>query len=269
MTDHDGPPAAAEGDVLRLLRRLARVRPDCTAPNCATQDARDAAALKRARQAAWIDCDADGTCRLSSTGREYLRRALSRGGAPGSTAGAAKVPAEPQAKPAITDDESPIAWLARRKGRDGQPLLSSAQIDAAERLRADHYFAGLTPRVTTNWSSFGAGDRRRSAPGAGVELRDSTMAARERVNRALREVGPELAGLLVDVCCHLKRLEAAEMDRGWPPRTAKIVLGLGLTRLARHYGIIAREKEEASSRPPIRHWGSADYRPTLDQWRDE
>ena len=32
-------------------------------------------------------------------------------------------------------------------------MISQAQFDAGERLRADFWFAQMTPRTTTNWSS--------------------------------------------------------------------------------------------------------------------
>jgi hypothetical protein len=48
--------------------------------------------------------------------------------------------------------ESPLAWLARRKDKDGRPLLSDEEFDAGEKLRADFWFAQMTPRVIANWS---------------------------------------------------------------------------------------------------------------------
>ena len=84
--------------------------------------------------------------------------------------------------------------------------------------------------------------------------------------RALMAVGPEVAGVLVDVCCELKGLEDAEKENGWPQRAGKVVLQIALTRLARHYGLIAAETGDQRAQRKLRHWGSADYRPTLDAW---
>jgi hypothetical protein len=78
-------------------------------------------------------------------------------------------------------------------------------------------------------------------------------------------VGPELAGILVEVCCHDVGLETAGRTQGWPQRAAKVVLQLALTRLARHYGLLAPQPRPGDHR--LRHWGSEDYRPDLDAWR--
>lgn len=157
--------------------------------------------------------------------------------------------------------ESPIGWLYRRRDKEGRPLISEAEFNAGERLRADYWLGQLTARVTSNWSASEVSSGRRSAPGAGVELSDAVIAARERVNHALKSVGPELAGVLVDVCCHLKGLELAERDAGWPQRSGKVVLTLALTRLARHYGYLSDTGDGGSGGTRIRHWGAEDYRP--------
>jgi hypothetical protein len=93
-------------------------------------------------------------------------------------------------------------------------------------------------------------------------MRDATAAAGERVRRALAAVGPELSGVLIDVCCHLKGLEAAERAAGWPQRSGKIVLQLALTSLARHYGL--ERPAAASGNAGVRHWGSEGYRPLFE-----
>jgi hypothetical protein len=137
----------------------------------------------------------------------------------------------------IDDGESPLAWLRRRKDKDGQPLIDAASFTAGERLRADITRAGVLPRVTADWSALGgAGGARRAGP---AEALDGTIAARQRFDRAMAAVGGDLAGLLLDVCGFLKGLEAVEAERGWPARSAKVVLTLALRRLAEHYGYAA------------------------------
>lgn len=132
----------------------------------------------------------------------------------------------------VDESESPLAWLARRKGSDGRPMITAEQFLAGERLRADFTRANMSPRVTSNW---GAPTGRSGGPGAG-EMTDLIVASRQRVRLAMDSCGPEFSGLLMDVCCFLRGLEDVERERGWPQRSAKIVLQLGLDRLARHYG---------------------------------
>jgi hypothetical protein len=169
-----------------------------------------------------------------------------------------------RARPGRNLAESPIAWLFNRRDADGNPLISEAQFNAGERLRADFWFAQMSPNVTQSWSlSAATGAGRRSAPGAGVELADNVIAAGERVRRALAAVGPELSGILIDVCCHLRGLEDAERRAGWPQRSGKIVLGMALTALARHYGFAPLPAAEPRV-ARVRHWGTSDYRPAID-----
>jgi hypothetical protein len=157
----------------------------------------------------------------------------------------------------VDEGESPLAWLARRHARDGRALIEPHQLQAGERLRADFTYAHLMPRTTSNWASPVATDCR-SGPlvfGAAVAT-DAMIAARQRVHHALDAVGPEFAGLLVDVCCFLKGLADVERERTWPARAAKVVLQLGLERLARHYGYAGAAR--GRSRAPVRTWLAED-----------
>jgi hypothetical protein len=130
--------------------------------------------------------------------------------------------------------ESPLAWLARRKNADGTPMLDPLCFAAGERLRADFERTGLRQRVTVDWERFGAGA---SSGRHEMTLSDAMIGARQRIDKALAAVGADMAGLLVDICCHLKGLDLVERERGWPPRSAKLVLGMALARLAAHYGL--------------------------------
>jgi hypothetical protein len=157
-------------------------------------------------------------------------------------------------------DESPIATLARRVGKGGEPWLKPHAVEAAERLRRDFEIGRLQPRVTANWSA-SVSNGRRAGDGL-ADLTDMALAARLRFDRAMRAVGPELSGALADVCCFLKGLETLERERLWPARSAKLVLRIALEALARHYGLTAT----ATGRPgsgKLRHWGADDYRPEI------
>lgn len=152
----------------------------------------------------------------------------------------------------VDQAESPLGWLARRQGRDGRALIEPHQLQAGERLRAEFTRAHLMPRTTSNW------DHATPVKGsrADAAATDEMIAARQLVHRALDAVGPEFSGLLLDVCCFLKRLEDIERERVWPARSAKVVLQLALTRLARHYGYGARAK--GAGRTAVRTWLAAD-----------
>lgn len=171
----------------------------------------------------------------------------------------------PERVPRVNTLESPLAWLAGRKDKDGRPMISREEFEAGERLRRDYHYALLAPKVTAGWSALPpSSGGRRPAPGLGVELADNVIAARERVNRALKAVGPELAGVLIDVCCYLKGLESLEKSAGWPQRSGKIVLQIALQTLARHYGISGGAPSQSAGPARVNHWGSPDYRPLAD-----
>jgi hypothetical protein len=145
------------------------------------------------------------------------------------------------------ESESPLIWLSRRKGVDGRPLIEPHQLQSGERLRADFTLAQMMPRTTSNWHAPVAGRHRDQSSG---HLTDRVVAARQRLRHALDAVGPEFSGLLLDICCFLKKLDTVERERQWPARSAKVVLRLALERLARHYGyrLEIRGKEIAATR---------------------
>lgn len=151
-------------------------------------------------------------------------------------------------------DESPLTRLATRAGPDGRPFLTPDEVLAGERLRADFTRGGLMPGVTQRWERT-PGSSGRVGP---ADLTDAALDCRARVNAALKAVGPELSGVLVDICCFLKGTELVERERGWPARSAKLLLKAGLGSLARHYGLIHEARE---GRAGLRAWGASDYRP--------
>lgn len=220
----------------------------------------------------WIERDEVGRWRLGDAGRAWLRRQAA-GADPFSEQhqlrGRATMRGEDGVDRSllVNEAESPLGWLRRRKDRNGAPLINDAQFRAGERLRDDYYRAQLSPRVTANWTASQSSRRQRHAgPSDAAALSDSVLAAKQRVHTALDAVGPELAGVLVDVCCHHVGLAAQEKAQGWPQRSGKIILQIALTGLARHYGLIV--EDAAAAKRPMRSWGDGQHRPNLDAWRE-
>jgi hypothetical protein len=147
----------------------------------------------------------------------------------------------------VDDAESPLAWLARRRGR---AMIEPHQLLAGERLRADFTRANLMPRTTSNWANpLSSG---RGSGNSATASTETMVESRQRVHQALDAAGPEFSGLLIDVCCFLKGLEDIERERAWPLRSAKVVLQLGLDRLARHYGYMAQATGRTNAK--VRTW---------------
>ncbi|MDO8289754.1 MAG: DUF6456 domain-containing protein [Parvibaculum sp.] len=179
--------------------------------------------------------------RLSETGRAYWRRLVHEHSADPFRAqhhlrASRVIVSDNKAiKVDVNDAETPLVWLYRRKGANGRPLISEDQLEAGERLRRDHMLSGMSARVTTNWS-FELGiniDGSRLRDPANVT--DRALAARERLARALKDVGSGLAGVLMEACCNQRGLEEIERLFGWPRRSGKVVLQIALDRLVEHY----------------------------------
>jgi hypothetical protein len=206
----------------------------------------------------WIECNPLGCMILSNGGRAWLAaHGIPTGKAKGGSKSSGAAPA------AVNTAESPLAWLAGRKGADGKPLLSPDMLQAGERLRRDFEAGQMGERVTSQWgASIMPGQRGRSGV-AGHELNRSerALAARQRVWRALQHVGPGLSSILLEVCCLASGLEAAERHLKWPKRSARLVLLIALERLAQHYCHGQNGTLQAAA--GLQVWGLPDYRPDL------
>ncbi len=158
-------------------------------------------------------------------------------------------------KPGFNNAESPLSWLHSRQ------LISATQYVAGERLRADFERAMLSGRVTTNWDTAGTGSR---GGNVAAEISDGALAARQRYQKAVEAVGPELAAILRQVCCMAAGIEAAERALDLPRRSGRAVLGLALTGLARHYGLFGSNARHNA----VHQWGREDYRPAIPEAED-
>lgn len=250
--------AKDERAAARLLKRLAT--------RAAGRGSANPALVARLTRDGLVERGADGQPALTEAGRQAVRRILA--GADGfalqhQTRSTIVIDDDGGRRSVLVNlDESPLSRLRRQKGADGRPLIDAAAFAAGERLRSDFTRAQLMPRVTANWTATVADSRRSGGAGGMAELTEAAIAARQRVERALAAVGPELSGILLDVCCFLKGVEEIERERAWPVRSAKLVLRLALSSLARHYGLSETTKGAAGG-GRIVHWGAEDFRPAI------
>jgi hypothetical protein len=204
----------------------------------------------------WISCDNPGRIsryRISSAGRTALSRLVAEAenkARERSEFGMAEAPASFQSKMApgqgaavplnrpkrirYSAAESPLIALARRRDRDGKPFLDESLVAAGERLREDFELAQIGPQVAQNWDHFLTAGGRGSFKSEAHGGRGSSD-ARDRVERALSDLGPGLSDVALRCCCYLEGLELAEKRMGWSARSGKIVLRIALQRLKRHY----------------------------------
>ena len=159
--------------------------------------------------------------------------------------------------------ESPLLRLFQRKDAKGKTYINAHQFAAGEKLRSDFERAHLAPRVVSAYAeSAGSGGRHWQMSDNSLEKTSlGTLDARDRLHAAFAEVGPELSGMLYQVCCLAAGFETAEAALALPVRSGKAVLALGLTRLARHYGIV--KPHHPKSRDLTAHWAMDDYRPHI------
>lgn len=155
----------------------------------------------------------------------------------------------------INRAESPLGRLAISSA--GQPFLESHHIEAGERVRRLVERAQLQPRMTMGYS---AARGVRKTTFSTVEISDLAADARRQVASIYRLLPSDCAGVVIDVCGLLKGLQEVERERGWPRRSAKLVLRIGLEQLAHHYGLapLARGR----SRAETRSWMEDDARPS-------
>ena len=148
--------------------------------------------------------------------------------------------------------ESPLARLASGESA----FLEPHQVEAGERVRRLIARAQLQPRVTMSYSAAHTGGKHQIKPG---EISDLAADARRAVDEIHRVLPRDCAGVVVDVCGLLKGLQEIERDRGWPRRSAKLVLRIALDQLAQHYGLGPFAMGKPNSRP--RRWMEHGARP--------
>lgn len=129
--------------------------------------------------------------------------------------------------------ESPLARLAVASG-ETEAFLRPHQIEAGERVRRLVERAQLQPRLTMSYSPT---HMAKGGPGHAGEIGDMAADARRALAELHRQLPRDCADVVLDVCGFGKGLQLVETEHGWPRRSAKLVLRIGLDRLAELYGL--------------------------------
>jgi len=133
---------------------------------------------------------------------------------------------------------SVIRRLAALRGADGTPWLTGAEISAAESLRA-YWEAGQEGLVRgSDWTAPPMGSSPRGPSTAQERALAARCDARRRTAEALDALAPPLRRVVERVCFNEDGLETLERAHGWPARSGKVALKLGLAQLA--CGVLSR-----------------------------
>lgn len=153
------------------------------------------------------------------------------------------------------DGISTLALLGRGRGGEAA-FLQPHQIEAAKRVQTLFQRSQLRPRTTMHYGPRVGG----GGPSRGNDISDMAADARKQLADLHRSLPADCADVVIDICGFEKGLQEVESERGWPRRSAKLVLRIGLETLAQRFGLtasaIGRERPQAS------HWLGAGARPS-------
>lgn len=149
-----------------------------------------------------------------------------------------------------------LVSLARSKGSEPAFLLAH-HLAAAERFHRLFARAHLSQQVTMRYGPRVSQSR---GAGSGDDISDMAADARKTINLIRAELPTDCAQAVIDICGYEKGIQTVEAERGWPRRSGKLVLRIGLDHLARRFGLgaLAQGADHASSRA----WQSSGARPT-------
>lgn len=194
-----------------------------------------------------------GICVAAPEARSWLKRALLDADA---HAAQHRIEAPGPDGAVVNLAESPLARLAIA-GKGAPPFLARHHVEAGERVRKLAERAQLQPRITMSYSAaHTAGGGQNHA----AEITDMAAEARKALREIPRVLPRDCADVVLDVCGLLKGLQVVESERGWPRRSAKLVLRIGLEQLAHHYGLSPEAVGVVSRRRHL--WLDEGARPT-------
>ncbi|WP_395645343.1 DUF6456 domain-containing protein [Terricaulis sp.] len=122
--------------------------------------------------------------------------------------------------------------IAALRDANGASFLSPVELAAAAQLRGDWERGQAGLIRGSDWSAPPQGGAARGPGNAKEGAMTAQIDARRRVAEALDALAPPLRRVVERVCLNEEGLEALERAEGWPARSGKIALKLGLAQLA-------------------------------------
>lgn len=132
---------------------------------------------------------------------------------------------------------SVLRRLARRRDSYGNPVITTAELEAGEQFARDYALAGKGYVATQDYSGV-------HVDGGAVDGAENAIISRIDRRRRLSEAISCLGGLdriLVAVCCEDRTLQDVEYTEQWAKNSGQTVLKLALQRMVQFYGTVPGE----------------------------
>lgn len=147
-------------------------------------------------------------------------------------------------------DAAPETILRLAQAGQVEPFLAAHHVEAARRLSRLFERARMRQRVTMSYDPTRVGGSK-GRPQQG-ELAASAIEARRLLVGLAERMPRDCWVMLMDVCGYDKGVQQIETERGWPRRSAKLVLRIALDHLARQMGLGAAARGGEAT--PMRNW---------------
>ena len=130
--------------------------------------------------------------------------------------------------------EGPMTILS--VSRNGAPpFMQAHHVQAACQISKMVERAQMRQRTTMSYDPARLGSNK-GANSIGPQLSDSALDARANLEKCMKILPGDCAGVVMDICGLQKGLQLVETERKWPRRSAKLILRVGLEQLAEYFG---------------------------------
>ncbi len=132
-------------------------------------------------------------------------------------------------------NESPLSRLSVAQNKR-EAFLKPYHVEAGKRFALIYQRTKLQKRISMDYQQVSSMSSNKFLSSE-IDISDMAIDARKQMDRALENLPADCASIIIDVCGMEKGLQLVESERGWPARSAKLVLRIGLEQLAIGFGL--------------------------------